>query len=87
MGPVVVHVGRESRIWVCVLWHWTSDVWLWVLAQLNVGPVVVHVGREGRVWVCVLWHWTANVWLWVLLTVDLDISIKLGLSPIIMEEA
>ena len=72
-----------------ILWHRASDVWLWVLgtigSSLNLGPVVMKEAGEGAIWMSVLWHWTANVWLWVL--VHLDISIKLSLSPIIMEEA
>ena len=62
-----------------ILWHWTSDVWLWVLAKLNLGPVVVEMTRESGIWMSVLWHWTSDVWLWVLA--------KLKLSPVIVEMA
>jgi len=70
-----------------VLWHWTANVWLWVLLSisLNLCPIVVEEAGEGAIWVCVLWHWASDVWLWVLLS--FDISIGLNLGPIIVEEA
>ena len=70
-----------------ILWHWAPDVWLWILLiiGLDLGPVVMKERREGAIWVCVLWHWTTNVWLWILGLSD--VSIKLSLGPIIMEEA
>ena len=62
-----------------ILWHWSSNVWLWVLAKLNVSPIVVQVAREGRIWMSILWHWTSNVWLWVLT--------ELNMSPVVMQVA
>jgi len=31
MGPIVMYVGAESAVWMSVFWHWTSDIWRWVL--------------------------------------------------------
>jgi len=43
MGPVVVKMAGEGRIRVGISWHWASDVWLGVFANLEVSPVVVQV--------------------------------------------
>ena len=54
------------------LWHWTSDVWLWVFLhldisiKLNLSPIVVQEAAEGAIWVSILWHWASDIWLWVL---------------------
>jgi len=79
VSPVVVQVAAESAIWVGISWHWTSDVWLGVLASLGIGPVVVQVRGEGAVWVSVTWHWASDVGLWVLT--------GLGIGPVVVEVA
>jgi hypothetical protein len=35
MGPVIMYVGAESAVWMSVFWHWTSDIWRWVLVLEN----------------------------------------------------
>jgi len=35
MGPIVMYVGAESAVWMSVFWHWTSDIWRWVLVLEN----------------------------------------------------
>ena len=87
LGPVVMKEAAESAVWVGVLWHWASDVRLWVLLSigLNLGPVVMEEAAESAVWMGVLWHWASDVWLWVLRVPD--VSFKLSLSPIVVKEA
>jgi len=83
LGPVVMKEAAESAVWVGVLWHWASDVRLWVFLDtgLDLSPIVVQEAAEGAIWVSILWHWASDVRLWVLL------SIGLNLGPVIMEEA
>jgi hypothetical protein len=47
--PVVVEETGESRIWMCVFGHWTSNIWLWILIDtgLNLCPVVVVEAGES----------------------------------------
>ena len=73
-SPVVVEMAGESGVWVCVSWHWTSDVWLWVLldTSLQNSPVIVEMAAESAIWVCVSRHWASNVWLWVFLGISLE---------------
>jgi len=35
LSPIVVEVGRESGIWMSVLWHWASDIRLRILIDLH----------------------------------------------------
>jgi len=82
-GPVVVEEAAEGAIWMSILWHWASDVRLWVflVTGLDIGPIVVQEAAESAVWMGILWHWASDVWLWVFGGVGLNIG------PVIVEEA
>ena len=60
-----------------ILWHGTSNIWLWILIELNVSPIIVDVAREGAIGVSVLRHRSSDVRLRVL--------IELNVSPIIVD--
>jgi hypothetical protein len=62
-----------------ILWHWTSNIWLRVLIELNMSPVVVQMAAESAIWMSVLWHWASNVWLRILS--------QLHVGPIVMKVA
>jgi len=79
LGPVIVEMAGEGRVWMGVFRHWASDVRLWVFRQLELSPIVMQVGGESGVWVSILWHWASDIWLWVLA------SIQLNLSPVVVE--
>jgi len=83
LSPVVVQEAAEGAIWMSILWHWASDVRLWIFLgiSLDLGPIVVQEAAESAVWMGILWHWASDVWLWVLS------SISLNLGPVIVEEA
>ena len=78
-----MQMAGESAVWVGVLWHWASDVRLWILlvVELSKSPVVVEMAGESAIWMSVLWHWSSDVWLWVFLIV------KLSKSPVVVEMA
>jgi hypothetical protein len=83
LGPVVMKEAAESAVWMGVLWHWASDVWLWVLRvpdvsfKLSLSPIVVKEAAESAVWMSIFGHWTSDVWLRIL--------VSLNLSPVIVE--
>ena len=81
LSPVIVEVAGEGGIWMSIFWHWTSNIWLWILlnTSLNLSPVIVEVARESGVWVSVLWHWASDVWLRVFL------ASQLKLGPVVVE--
>ena len=67
-GPVVVEVAGESAVWVSILWHWASDVGLWVFleTELHLSPIIVEMAGESAIGMSVLWHWSPNIWLRIL---------------------
>jgi hypothetical protein len=87
LGPVIVEEAGEGAVWVSVLWHSASDIWLWVLSvfdsSLELSPVIVEMAGEGAVWMSVLWHSSSDVGLWVFRVLHTG----LDLSPVIVEMA
>jgi hypothetical protein len=78
-SPIVVQVAGEGAVWMSVLWHWTTDIWLWILLLLSKSPVIVEVAGESGVRVGILWHWTSDIGLWILF--------QLSMGPVVVEVA